>query len=122
MTVKKILIVAMLAVTVSAFALKLLPFQGWSSLVEKSSSIVVVRCLAGDRPPSNIDGLCEADAEVVSVLKGITNLGPVRLRTTTLLHQGEHYLVFARSTEGTYDAFENYRSVFDDDSRIWTAR
>jgi hypothetical protein len=88
------------------------PFSDWRTVEKHSTDIIIARCLKTvDNPHSNPRGLIYSDIQVVSVLKGRTNLGLARLGSVYWPRQGENYLIFARYMDGTHDAVEEYRVV-----------
>jgi hypothetical protein len=56
-------------------------------------------------------GLIDSDIRIMSVLKGTTNSGNVRLNSKYWPRQGEYYLIFAQFHDGFYTAVETYRIV-----------
>ncbi len=94
-------------------------FAGWSDLQQRSHDIFVARCDATpDQNPVGKDGieintrgLVYSDMTVISIIKGVTNAGPARLKSVFCPRQGEYYLIFASYFNGFYDAFEPYRIV-----------
>lgn len=102
-----------------ALAVVLVPFHGWDALIAKSPEIIIVKCLKA--PEETLfrgngiaevteDGVWPSEIEVVAVLKGTTNRGPVRLYSQLPLRRGEDYLIFAYFYD-TYSASEEYRIV-----------
>jgi hypothetical protein len=96
-----------------------MPFPGWSVLAEKSSDIVVVHCVNTPDPFNawenghqvDFRGLIDSDVEIVSVLKGATNSGTVRMNSEYWPQKGKYYLLFANYHDGFYQATEDYRVV-----------
>ena len=109
----KIIVLALSLVIVNvAFGIKLLPFPGWNSVKQKSPNIIIARCLkTASGPETDISGLIESDVQIVSVLKGRTNLGLARLTSTYWPRQGEQYLIFSIFHDEVYQASESYRIV-----------
>jgi len=105
--------------TGTTLAVVLVPFHGWDALIAKSPEIIIAKCLKAPEETlyrqGNVvegvrDGVFPSEIEVVAVLKGMTNRGPVRLYSRVPLSRGEDYLIFARFFD-TYDAPEEYRIV-----------
>lgn len=103
----------------TTLAVVLVPFHGWDALVAKSPEIIIANCLKtpeetlfrlGNVVEGARDGVFPSEIEVIAVLKGMTNRGPVRLYSRVPLSRGEAYLIFARFFD-TYDAPEEYRIV-----------
>ena len=96
------------------------PFSGWDNLTMKSSEIIIARC---SKTPNRLntgkggavielkDGMIQSDIEVVSVLKGATNLGSAQLSSRYWPRQSELYLIFSTHFEGFYHATESYRVI-----------
>jgi hypothetical protein len=104
----------------AAMAVVTQPFSGWDNLTMMSSDIVIARC---SRTPNRLnigkggavielkDGMLQSDIEVVSILKGATNLGPAQLSSRYWPRQSELYLIFSTHAEGFYHAPESYRVI-----------
>lgn len=110
--------VLLLLSSLSAMAYRSLPFPGWPELQEHSKDIVVVKCKRTRSPNPVIDGaehngrgLIDTDVEIVSVLKGSTNVSASVVRSAFWPRQDEYYLVFADYNYGCYQALERYRMV-----------
>ena len=111
MQIKKIVIVASLVLVNTVWGIMLLPFPGWDEVKHKSPDIVIARCLKTvDDPRTFWDGI-DSDVQIVSVLKGRTNLGPARLFSTYWPRKGEQYLIFSIYHDGFYQASETYRII-----------
>jgi hypothetical protein len=100
-------------------------FPGWGGMLKISQDVLLVKCR---RSPTQMletnngmvyehpawGGLFSSDVEVVSILKGRT-VSPgseAALESQYWPYQGETYLVFASSIEGTnIKAFDDYRIV-----------
>lgn len=103
----------------SVFAYTTFEFPGWLSLEQKSHDIILVKCAATPDPYTagkggaelDMRGLINSELEIISVLKGATNSGSVKLTSEFWPKQGEFYLVFASYHDGFYQAFEPYRIV-----------
>jgi len=85
-------------------------FQGWNNLSQNSPDIIIAQC---DHTPATgmNDGLVDSPVQVLTVLKGVTNLGPARLISQYWPRQGEQYLIFALYHDGVYQANEGYNVV-----------
>jgi len=107
---KTTIFVTVLATSVVALAAAYLPFRGWSWTEEKSSDIVIVRCM---KTPSrdNYRGGIRSDIGIEFVLKGRTNLGPAHLSSFYWPRQGEYYLIFSVFDEEVYHATEEFRII-----------
>ncbi len=109
-----------LAIAATSMAVMTQPFSGWGNLKKKSPDIIIVRCT---KTPSRLSvnsgglvleikgGVIRSDVEVISVLKGTTNVGPVLLKSTCWPRQGELYLVFSIRQDNVCQAIESYRIV-----------
>lgn len=86
-------------------------FSGWDKVKRHSSDIIIARCVKTVDGPREGHGLLFSDLEVLSSLKGRTNLGPARLDSLFWPRQGEHYLIFANYHDAFYQAVETYRIV-----------
>lgn len=115
-----ILYFALFGIASIATAVVIMPFRGWERLAQKSSDVIVVRCsktpdpLAPDKDGVSleiIDGIVDSDMEIVSILKGGTNSGNVRVSSEYWPRQRECYLIFADFHDGYYQAVESYRVV-----------
>jgi len=103
----------------SAMAFITVPFPGWNLLAQKSSDIIVARCVNTPDPFNvwsdgrrvDFQGLIDSDFGIVSVLKGMTNTGAVRVTSEYWPRQGEYYLVVANYHDGYYQANEEYRVI-----------
>lgn len=96
------------------------PFSTWDQLIHRSSNIIIARCT---QTPARFhvqqdgivlemkDGILHSDLDVVSVLKGATNLGPAQLSSRYWPRQSELYLIFSTHFEGFYHATESYRVI-----------
>jgi hypothetical protein len=114
---KKIFVLlGLMFITVSAMAYVTIAFPGWDKLEVWSPDIVIVHCV---NSPDLFDtwenghqvdwDLIEADVKIVSVLKGATNSGPMRMMSEYWPKKGEYYLLFAIYHDGIYQATEDYR-------------
>jgi hypothetical protein len=116
---KKILLLGLLLISFSVMAYVTLSFPGWDALRDKSSDILIVHCTNVQDPYNTIKngyiidfrGLVEADYEIVSVLKGTTNSGVVRISSEYWPKQGYFYLLFKNYGDGQYSGLEAYRVV-----------
>jgi hypothetical protein len=118
----KTIIIGLITASLSAMAfLTILPIPTWDRLTEGSPDIVIAQCTRTPDPfnmkiTNGItidmrDGLIDSDIEVVSILKGATNLGLARLTSQYWPRQGESYLIFADYHAGVFQAYESYRVV-----------
>jgi hypothetical protein len=116
----KAIVIGLFTAAFAAMGVLIAPFQGWDNLKRYSSDIIIARC--GNTPnPFNVktngiwidmqDGMIDSQIQVLSVLKGATNLGAARLTSQYWPRQGEHYLIFAIYHDGFYQAIETYRVV-----------
>jgi hypothetical protein len=110
-----LIILGMLVVAGSAFAVILLPFTSWDDLSSKSPDIIIARCANTPEPMIVNDGMIWSDIEVISVLKGDTKPGTARMVSQYGPCQGERFLLFStyQSNElyRAYNATETYRVV-----------
>jgi hypothetical protein len=100
---------AMLVSVTAALAILKMPFPGWDVVKEKSTDIIVARCV--NIPTSDFRGWVESDVQIVCVLKGATNTGPARLQSTYRPRPEEHYLIFSIFHDGFHQATEEYRII-----------
>jgi hypothetical protein len=98
----------------------MVPFTNWRSLIDHTPDIVLASCTKTPDPYHVFqdgiqidmrDGLIDSEIEIVSVLKGRTNLGPAKLTSQFWPRQGENYMVFSIFHNGTYNAIEPYSVV-----------
>jgi len=116
----KLILVVIFGIALTASGLVIWPFQSWDHLIQKSRDILLTRCT---KTPSlsitNTDGsvsdyrngLYAVQMEAGVILKGITNYGPVIVKSQYPARQGEWYLVFGNFESGGYQAYESYRLI-----------
>ena len=121
MTTKPVILNLALALAAcTAIAIVVQPFSSWESLIKRSPDIIIARC--SKTPARSVvqndgtvlefrDGLIPSDIEVISAIKGATNLGPALLNSRFLPRQGEQYLIFSIFHDGFYQAVETYRVI-----------
>jgi hypothetical protein len=121
-----ILTLLLIIMAVSATAVVVYSFSDWGSLTQNAPDIIVARCSRTPDPYRDhgagpTGSLNEADIEVISILKGLTNWGTGHLPPPALgiswltsefyPRQGEFYLIFSIFHDGEYQASESYRVV-----------
>jgi hypothetical protein len=114
MKINIIVLTALLVLASGVLAQPEHPFSGWDNVKKHSPDIIIARCVktVDDPSPSkHFRSVIFSDIEVLSSLKGRTNLGPARLGSLTWPRQGEKYLIFSLYTDGQYYAVEKYRVV-----------
>lgn len=111
-TMKTTIITILSFITIGAFARMGFPFSSWEEIIHHSTDIVVVRCGKTVPPPPSLSPpRSDAGIDVIGILKGTNSLGPSRLWTDHLVHEGENYLIFGAYNNSNYVAFEEYRVV-----------
>lgn len=107
-------------VAATALGVMVTPFRGWRNLTQSSTDIIVARCSSTpdpSRPDKNgvteeiVDGVVDSEMNLISVLKGATNSGLVRVTSQYWPRQDECYLIFATHYAGYYQAIEPYHIV-----------
>jgi hypothetical protein len=92
-------------------------FSSWGNLTKNSPDIIIARCRETPetmKPNGHMvdtQGWIISNMEVVSVLKGATNSGNVKLGSEYCPRQGELYLIFSNYHDGYYTSTESYRFV-----------
>lgn len=96
-------------------AVFIIPFTSWDEVSEKSSDIIIARCIVAPNTTFVVDGMIWSDIEILSVLKGNPKSGPARMVSQYGPHQGERFLAFATyqstPTYEAYNATESYRII-----------
>lgn len=112
MKIKTTVLIMSLVLASTVFAIKMLPFPGWSEVERLSTDIIIARCLkTTDSPSGGFQGLIGSEINVVMVLKGQTNQGTVRLRSRYWPRPNVQYAIFSEFHDGVYDAIEPYRVI-----------
>jgi hypothetical protein len=118
---KKLLLITIIVIgfVAAAIAYTTLDFPGWPLLTQNSSDIIIARCT--ETPtfyPANkneiehdLRGLIDSKITIVSILKGTGNSKTSELISKYQPVQNGFYLIFARSNNGAYQAFEEYRVI-----------
>ena len=92
-------------------------FSSWESLTKNSPDIIIARCretpetVKRNGHAVDTQGWIISNMEIVSILKGATNSGAVRLGSEYCPSQGEFYLIFSNYHDGYYTSTEAYRFV-----------
>lgn len=122
--------IIIISLAVTAFADPVVPFIGWTNLIESSPYIFIakrtdpVQVFPVNRPSalSIIHNVGSCSIEIVSVLKGDAKIGPAQLalpydlRVGLLPRRGDIFLIFASGggspgTNSSYIAIESYRTI-----------
>lgn len=101
---KKILtlIIPLLFISTSAFAIKITLFIDIPTYIERSKDIVIAKTLETSENEKYMDGFCPINVEVLKVLKGSKVIGKLKITTIHPLQKDKKYLL--SSIEGS--AFE----------------
>lgn len=120
MKTKIIILAVSLIFTTIALAIPVLPFPGWEEIKQKSSDIIIARCVeTTDNPVEEkkdgmlfiTRGLIKSDIQVIYALKGQTIITSAKLNSLYWPRRGEEYAIFATLQGETYDATETYRII-----------
>ena len=119
---KHICVTLLLATMVAALATIVTNFKSWDDLIEKSSEIILARCIATrdfisatNTLPIVVDGMIHSDIEVISVLKGNSKPGLATMASQYWPYRGQYFLVLANYEKDQYNigytAIEPYRVI-----------
>ena len=86
--------ISLLAVTFSAFAVRIAPFTSWEDLTKKSPDIIIAQCITTPESVVIINGMNWSNIEVISVLKGDTKAGVACMVWEYGPCQGEQVFIF----------------------------
>ncbi len=111
---KKLFASAIFLAVFTATAVLTTLFPGYDELKNRSSDIVVARCITN--PPTLLHFGADADIntfsiEIVTAIKGTNFAGIVPLVSEQWLTQGDDYLIFGDCENGTCRAIEDFRVV-----------
>lgn len=93
------------------------PFRSWNLVTKQSRDIIVAKCVKTTDDPQGAmlmrGSLIKSDLDIVTSLKGRTNLGPARLSSAYWPRAGEYYLIFALYMEdsGMNNVTAKYRVI-----------
>lgn len=109
-----LIVLAILAMTFTASAILTLVFSNYEDLENRSSDIIVARCITN--PPTRIHLGYDPDInnfsiKTIAVLKGTNFSGSIPLVTEQWLNQGDDYLIFGNPRNGTCRAIEDFRVI-----------
>lgn len=107
-----VLVFSLFASAASAFAVRVQPFTSWAELINKSPDIVIARCVSYPEQQIYV-GIIKSSINVISVVKGDTQLGPAELASLRACSFDTPVLIFSefKQAEGKpgYIAIETYR-------------
>ena len=113
-------IIALLATTSLGLALLVDDFTSWGDLTERSSDLVIARCIAtqdglSPKPAISFANVIGSDIEIISILKGDTKPSLSHMTSLYQPYRGEVFLLFANhysdQSNLIYRATEAYRIV-----------
>lgn len=115
---KKYVIVSIVLGTVlTAGAMLISQFESWDNLIEQSPDIVIAKCATSLETTKSenriiLNGIISSDIDVISVLKGNSNVGLSHLHSSYQPQQGESFLIFANYEPNVgFRAAEGYRVI-----------